>query len=168
MRLTSTAPEDDHRIAQSYPHPFQGAGHTEARQVPVLLHRARDAMATQMRSIFDPYELTDPQWRVLRLLSIVDEIDAADLAARAFLLGPSLSRIIRDLSERGLLARRASEDDARRFLHSITPAGMKLVREIVPQFDPLYERIERELGIKNLQHLNATMERLAKILSGTP
>jgi homoprotocatechuate degradation regulator HpaR len=168
MQPTPAAPDEDYQIAQSYPHPFQGAGHTEARQVPVLLHRARDAMATRMRSIFDPYDLTDPQWRVLRLLSIVDEIDAADLAARAFLLGPSLSRIIRDLSERGLLMRRASEEDARRFLHSITPAGMELVSEIVPQFDPLYKRIERELGIKDLQRLNTAMERLAEILSETP
>lgn len=168
MQPTITAPDDENQTARSYPHPFQGSGHSEARQVPVLLHRARDAMATRMRSIFDPYDLTDPQWRVLRLLSIVAEIDAADLAARAFLLGPSLSRIIRDLSERGLLARRASEEDARRYLHSITPSGMELVREIVPQFDPLYERIERELGIKNLQRLNATMERLVEILSETP
>ncbi|QSR20159.1 MarR family transcriptional regulator [Novosphingobium sp. KA1] len=168
MQPTIPAPDDKKQTARSYPHPFQGAGHTEARQVPVLLHRARDAMATRMRLIFDPYNLTDPQWRVLRLLSIEDEIDAADLAARAFLLGPSLSRIVRDLSERGLILRRASKEDARRYLHAITPAGMKLVREIVPQFDPLYERIERELGIKDLQRLNATMERLAEILSETP
>lgn len=168
MQTTIPAPDDENQAARSYPHPFQGAGHTQARQVPVLLHRARDAMATRMRSIFDPYNLTDPQWRVLRLLSIADEIDAADLAARAFLLGPSLSRIVRDLSERGLLMRRASEGDARRYLHSITPAGMELVREIVPQFDPLYERIERELGIKDLRRLNTTMERLVEILSAMP
>lgn len=149
----------------AYPHPFQGTGHEAARQVPVLLHRARDAMAARMRTLFDPHDLTDAQWRVLRLLSIVDDVDTAELATRAFLLGPSLSRIIRILSERGLIRRRTSEEDARRSHHSITPAGMQLVREIMPHFNPIYEKIEREIGLENLTRLNELLAQLASVLS---
>lgn len=150
----------------AYNSPYAGAGHDEARHVPIFLHRARDAMAARMRAVFEPHDLTDAQWRVLRLLSVADRVDTAEVARRAFLLGPSVSRIVRDLSERGLIARHLCEEDARRSLHSLTPAGAALVREIVPQFDPLYEQIEREMGLADLNTLNALLARLAAALSG--
>lgn len=146
--------------------PYAGAGHDQARHVPIFLHRARDAMAARMRAVFDPHDLTDAQWRVLRLLSVVETVDTTELARRCFLLGPSVSRIVRDLSERGLMARRLSAEDARRSLHSITPQGRALVQEIVPQFDPLYEQIERDMGIEDLGRLNALLARLAQVLAG--
>lgn len=151
-----------------YDTPYAGAGHDAARHVPIYLHRARDAMAARLRLVFEPHDLTDAQWRVLRLLSVAETVDTAELARRAFLLGPSVSRIVRDLSERGLMQRRSCEDDARRSLHSITPAGMALVQAILPEFDPLYERIEREMGMEDLNQLNTLMARLARILATVP
>lgn len=147
-----------------YPDPLPGTGHHDARQVPVLLHRARDAMAARMRTLFDPFQLTDAQWRVLRLLSIVEEVDTAELANRAFLLGPSLSRIVRDLTERGLIRRRLDDDDARRSLHAITPEGMVLIEQIMPQFDPLYDQIEQTFGV-DLATLNTLLIKLAATLA---
>ena len=76
-----------------------------------------------------------------------------------------MSRIVRDLSERGLIARRLSEEDARRSLHSLTPQGVALVQEIVPQFDPLYEQVERDMGMEALGQLNALLARLAHVLA---
>lgn len=162
LETLKEAPDGEVRYA--YPHPFQGTGHEAARQVPVQLHRARDAMAARMRTLFEPYQLTDAQWRVLRLLSIVEEVDTSELANRAFLLGPSLSRIVRDLTERGLIRRRVDDEDARRSLHSITAEGMELIRQIMPHFDPIYTQIERAFG-NDLPTLNALLMKLTETLT---
>ena len=68
---------------------------TASRQLPVLLHLTREGAAVRFR-VFLQHDLTDPQWRVLRILSQVDELDVSNLAQRSYLMRESLSRILRD------------------------------------------------------------------------
>ena len=42
-----------------------GEAAAASRQLPVLLHRTREALAVHFRKIFVLHDLTDPQWRVL-------------------------------------------------------------------------------------------------------
>ena len=137
------------------------------RALPVKLHQTREAFANSFRPIFLQYDLTDPQWRVLRILGAVEEIDTAALAKRSLLLGPSLSRILRDLHERSLISRRTSEDDARRFFHAITPEGRSLIDKITPQFTPFYERIAEQMSEAEIATLNGLLDKVAAIVSTT-
>ncbi|MFX9348115.1 MarR family transcriptional regulator, partial [Acinetobacter baumannii] len=77
------------------------------------LLRAREAVMRQFRPSLRNHGLTEQQWRILRALTAVDEIEVTELARVAFLLGPSLSRILRDLEGRALIERKAAENDAR-------------------------------------------------------
>ncbi len=133
-----------------------------SRQLPVLLHRTREALAVHFRKVFSLYDLTDPQWRVLRILSQSEQIDVADLARRSYLMGPSLSRILKDLTARGLIVREVSRADARRFLHNLSSRGRQLIEEVSPAFNPVFKEIEARLGIERIQELNA---RLAEVLA---
>jgi homoprotocatechuate degradation regulator HpaR len=114
------------------------------------------------RKIFVLHDLTDPQWRVLRILSQVDEIDVSNLARKSYLMRESLSRILRDLGERGLILRRVSNTDARRFFHSLTAKGRDLLEEVSPAFNPVYKHIEARFGIERIEDLN---KRLAELLA---
>jgi homoprotocatechuate degradation regulator HpaR len=132
-----------------------------SRQLPVLLHRAREALAVHFRKVFVQHELTDPQWRVLRILSQFEGIDVNTLARKSYLMRESLSRILKDLAKRGLIVRRVSNTDARRFLHSLTAKGRHLLEQVAPAFNPVYKEIESRFSIQRIEELN---RRLAELL----
>lgn len=94
--------------------------------------------------------VTEQQWRVLRALSSVGEIEIADLVRSTFLLAPSLSRILRDLEARGLILRRTPARDLRRSLISIAPSGVALMEEIAPQSEAIYAEITKRFGAERL------------------
>ena len=68
-----------------------------SRSLPMSLLRAREAVMRQFRPSLRQHGLTEQQWRILRALAATDAIEVTELARVAFLLGPSLSRILRDL-----------------------------------------------------------------------
>ena len=123
------------------------------RRLPAKLARSRDALLSYFRPIFTAHGLTDSQWRVLRVLSTTDEMDAGETAHRAFLLPSSLSRILRELSERGLIACWVPESDARRSMHALTKAGRKLVDDIEPHLALVHREIESRFGVDRVQAL---------------
>ena len=140
----------------------------DTRQLPVLLHRARETLAMHFRKVFIEHDLTDPQWRVLRILDDSKEIDVSNLARRSYLMGPSLSRILRDLAARGLIVRQVSSDDARRFFHALTPKGRRLLSDVSPEFNPVYRELERRLGPERIRRLNASLVELLEVVQIAP
>ena len=103
-----------------------------SRSLPMSLLRAREAVMRQFRPSLRDHGLTEQQWRILRALASVDTIEVTELARVAFLLGPSLSRILRDLEARHLIERRVAKADQRRGLVSISAKGLKLIETVAP------------------------------------
>src|SRR3954451_12605454 len=95
-----------------------------SRSLPMSLLRAREAVMRQFRPSLRDHGLTEQQWRILRALASVKTIEVKELAQLAFLLGPSLSRILRDLETRSLIQRRVRKADQRRSLVSISKEGI--------------------------------------------
>ena len=89
-----------------------------SRSLPMLLLRGREAVMRHFRPLLRAHGLSEQQWRILRALSAVESIEATELAHGAFLLGPSLSRILRDLEARKLIGRRIAREDQRRSMVS--------------------------------------------------
>src|SRR5258708_12574975 len=77
-----------------------------SRSLPMSLLRAREAVMRHFRASLRNYDLTEQQWRFLRALASVDTIEVPELARVALLLGPTLSRILRDLAPPHLTHRR--------------------------------------------------------------
>src|SRR5215467_7740247 len=91
-----------------------------SRSLPMSLLRAREAVMRQFRPSLRRHDLTEQQWRILRALAAIDAIEVTELAKVAFLLGPSLSRILRDLEARKLIERKTAKTDLRRAVVSIS------------------------------------------------
>lgn len=136
------------------------------RMLPIMLYRTREVLAAQFRPVLAAYDLTDPQWRVLRILRRVEALDTAELARRSLLLMPSLSRILRDLSARGLVSRRTDEEDARRSFNSLTPSGAKLIAEVMPKMDNFFIDLEANMGVERIKRLNGLLYRLLEVMEG--
>jgi len=132
----------------------QGAPLREfSRSLPMSLLRAREAVMRQFRPSLRPNGLTEQQWRILRALSSVETIEVTELARLAFLLGPSLSRILRDLEARQLVERKTAEADQRRAVVSISAKGMKLIGLVAPTSEAIYDEITHRYGVERLAEL---------------
>jgi homoprotocatechuate degradation regulator HpaR len=139
-----------------------------SRSLPMSLLRAREAVMRQFRPSLRDHGLTEQQWRILRALASVDTIEVTELARVAFLLGPSLSRILRDLETRQLIERRVVKADQRRGLVSISSKGLKLMETVAPSSEAIYAAISRRYGARKLTELQDMLQALERSLSTSP
>ncbi|MGJ4887317.1 homoprotocatechuate degradation operon regulator HpaR [Bradyrhizobium sp. HKCCYLRH3099] len=131
-----------------------------SQSLPMALLRAREAVMRQFRPSLRQHGLTEQQWRILRALAAVDAIEVTELARVAFLLGPSLSRILRDLEARGLIAREVDSRDMRRGVLSISAKGLKLIAQVAPTSEAIYATIAERYGARKLAALHKMLGEL--------
>ena len=139
-----------------------------SRSLPMSLLRTREAVMRHFRPSLRDHGLTEQQWRILRALASVETIEVTELARVAFLLGPSLSRILRDLETRRLFERRIVIADQRRGLVSISSKGLKLIETVAPSSEAIYAAITRRYGARKLAELQNMLEALERSLSSLP
>ena len=155
--MTKTA-EKPQRLAQDALLP-----RNTRRSLPIALLRARESVMENFRPMLAAHDLTEQQWRVIRILAEQGVIDASEMADKAFILAPSLTRIIRSLEERGLIEKLKDDNDGRRVLLKIAPAGLKIIEEVSPESRAIYEAIERKFGLEKLNQLLDLLDELAGI-----
>ena len=128
-----------------------------SQSLPMSLLRAREAVMRPFRVHLRQFDVTEQQWRVLRALSALGDCEVGDLARATCLLGPSLSRILKDLDDRALIARRHVPGDLRRSLISMTEAGGALIAAAAPQSEAIYADIARRFGPDRLALLQTML-----------
>lgn len=133
------------------------------RSLPIVLLRAREAVMAQFRPVLAAQDITEQQWRVIRVLAEGAALDATMLAERACILAPSLTRILRALEERQLIARKRDLDDGRRILLTLTPSGIDLIRAVTPSSRAVYADIEARYGRERLALLLDMLSDLAAL-----
>jgi homoprotocatechuate degradation regulator HpaR len=136
-----------------------------SRSLPMSLLRAREAVMRQFRPSLRQHGLTEQQWRILRALAAVETIEVTELARVAFLLGPSLSRILRDLEARRLIERKTAAADLRRGVVSISGKGLKLMEMVAPSSEAIYSAITRRYGARKLAELQDMLAALERSLA---
>lgn len=90
---------------------------------------AREAVMAPIRPMLREAGVTEQQWRVLRVLNDLGALDPTSLAEAALLHAPSVTRILKDLADRGLIARESDPRDRRRSIVSLTESGAALLRD---------------------------------------
>src|SRR5436190_17017613 len=136
-----------------------------SRSLPMSLLRAREAVMRQFRPSLRNHGLTEQQWRILRALTAVESIEVTELARTAFLLGPSLSRILRDLEARQLIERRTAKADLRRAVVSVSAKGLKLIEAVAPTSEAIYAEITSRYGARKLAELQDMLGVLERSLA---
>jgi homoprotocatechuate degradation regulator HpaR len=137
-----------------------------SRSLPMSLLRAREAVMRQFRPSLRHHGLTEQQWRILRALAAIDAIEVTELARVAFLLGPSLSRILRDLEARHLIERKVAKSDLRRAVVSISAKGLRLIEAVAPTSEAIYAEITSRYGTRKLAELQDMLGVLERSLAG--
>jgi homoprotocatechuate degradation regulator HpaR len=136
-----------------------------SKSLPMMLLRAREAVMRHFRVSLRRHGVTEQQWRVLRALSDVDEIEVSDLARRTYLLAPSLSRILPDMERRRLIVRRSDATDLRKGLIALSRQGAALIAAVSPESEEVYALIARRFGATNLAELQRLLVDLEQAMA---
>lgn len=134
------------------------------RSLPMQLMRAREAVMARFRPHLNARGLTDQQWRIIRALNEVEELEISELGERCCIHPASLSRILPNLEERGLMRRRAHDRDQRRIAVSLTGRGQRMFADIAPESEQIYASLAREIGSARLDGIYSALDEIIGIL----
>jgi homoprotocatechuate degradation regulator HpaR len=123
------------------------------RSLPMQLLQARESTMFLFRPMLRQFGLTDQQWRVIRVLATNKQIEAFELSQQSMILPPSLTRILKNLEEKGFVKRSTDIGDQRKVLVSLSARGQKKYQQVVPASEKIYRSIERKLGKRDLTEL---------------
>jgi homoprotocatechuate degradation operon regulator, hpaR len=118
---------------------------------------------TQFRPILNQANITDQQWRIIRLLAENGTLDFQDLANKACILRPSLTGILTRLEKAGMAVRLKPSNDQRRVFLKLTQEGEKLYQNIGEKVDERYDAIENIFSKEKLEKLKELLTELAMI-----
>lgn len=128
--------------------------------LPMLLLRGRETVMTRFRPLLHARGITEQQWRTLRALEDLGELSGAGLAAECSILAPSMTRILRKLTELDLITITKSRHDQRELKVRISAKGKRLVEEISPQIESEYALLRERLGAERLEALYEELRHL--------
>lgn len=136
------------------------------RSLPMALLRAREVIMAHFRPMLARHDITEQQWRVLRMLAEAGPLEATELANQASILPPSLTRIIKAMEERKFITRSRVKDDGRRARLAISPAGLALIEELAPERVAIYDAIEKRFGVEQHEKLLDMLDGLIQSQNG--
>lgn len=103
-----------------------------SESLPMLLYGALDSVMPRFRKIFKEFGLTEPQWRVLRVLWEHEEIPFREVAVLTRIPAPSLVGVVDRLNSAGFVDRRRSDEDRRVVFLLATKRARELEKQVVP------------------------------------
>ena len=138
------------------------------RSLPIALLRAREKVMERYRPLLQKHDVSEQQWRVIRVLNETPGIDMGALASAANILAPSLSRMTKSLEDRGLLDMRRTPGDGRRASLALTDKGKALIRAIAPESAAIGAEIEARVGAARVKALLDDLDALIHDLTSPP
>lgn len=136
------------------------------RTLPIALLRAREAVMDRYRPLLRGLDLTEAQWRVLRVLRAEPGLEATQLAEEAVILAPSLTRVLKTLESRGYVTAQKDSGDRRRTVVHLTDAGAALLNGAASDSAAITAELEAQLGQPEMDSLLDALERLLDRLEG--
>jgi homoprotocatechuate degradation regulator HpaR len=121
---------------------------------------AREAVMAPLRPMLREAGVTEQQWRVLRVINDSEPVDATALADAALLFGPSVTRILKELADRGLITRDTDARDRRRSIVTLTAEGRRLIEHTASRTVRELDRYAERFGPKRLEALKAELRAL--------
>ncbi|EGD8012886.1 homoprotocatechuate degradation operon regulator HpaR [Shigella sonnei] len=124
----------------------------------IALLQAREAAMSYFRPIVKRHNLTEQQWRIVRILAESPSMDFHDLAYRACILRPSLTGILTRMERDGLVLRLKPINDQWKLYISLTKEGQALYNRAQTQIEEAYRQIEAQFTAEKMQQLTHLLE----------
>jgi len=134
-----------------------------SRSLPLRITRARDNVLGKVRTIVARSNITEQQWRILRVLDEFGPMDATTLADRSSLLLPSQTRILQAMVQRELVERRPDPLDRRRQTLVLGVEGRRVIAEHEAEYEAMAVQMQDQLGLARMELLLELLEELEKL-----
>jgi homoprotocatechuate degradation regulator HpaR len=136
------------------------------RSLAAIVLTAKESVIAPMRPKLREHNITEPQWRVMRVLNDRGATDATCLSDVGLLHAPSVTRILKDLEERKLLVREPDAHDGRRTLVALTPGGREVVKVISRDVLRVMREYSERFGEERLERLVNELRALSAAING--
>ncbi len=130
------------------------------RSLPMILHRALDAIMPAYRDLFARHDLTEQQWRVLRVLWTSEQVTSAELAHRTLISPSSLVGVLDRLVRRSLVTRLRSVDDRRIVYVRATSEGRALGEIVSPAVAEIDRRVRETVSTEDWAQMEVTLQEI--------
>jgi DNA-binding MarR family transcriptional regulator len=121
----------------------------ELRSEPLghLLHRLTAALLAEVTTtVLEPSKLAVPEYFCLRMLSHSAGKSNAQLAREAHVSPQAMNKVIRELQERGLVARPTTVSSGRSLPATLTRKGMTVLERLDPRVAQAEDRVLAKLS----------------------
>lgn len=130
--------------------------------LPMILYRALDQIMPAYRVLFRKYDLTEQQWRILRVLWEEGKISSAELSNRTLISTASLVGILDRLEKKGLMTRTRSLADRRVIFLEVTSNGRQLGERIKPEVEIIDAELRETVSEFDWRSMENTLVRISK------
>ena len=132
-----------------------------AEFMPYLINRVGAALVERFTAeALAGTQLTIGTWRLLLAMSNHDGTRQVDLAAFTSIEVSTVSRLVTQLVQRGLVSRARSASSNREVVVSLTPKGRTLVAGLVPVAAALEQAATRGVSAKELAAVKRVLRRM--------
>lgn len=129
----------------------------------IALLQARESAMGFFRPILNQYNLTEQQWRIIRVLASMHSCDFHHLAKQTCILRPSLTGILSRMEANELIIRLKPLHDQRKLHVSLTEKGQIVYQQAREHIEIGYQQIEQRLSSEKLGELMVLLEQLITI-----
>jgi len=136
------------------------------QSLAAIMLGAKESVIAPMRTKLREYHITEPQWRVMRVINDRGTTDATGLAEVGLLHAPSVTRILKELEQRKLVVRELDSNDRRRILVALSPEGREVVKVISRHVLHVMREYSDRFGAERLEKLANELRALSAAIKG--
>jgi len=122
------------------------------------LAQARETAMAFFKPILNRHDLTEQQWRIIRILAEQRSLEFHALSRNACILRPSLTGILSRLERDGFVFRLKPLSDQRKLFVSLTPEGFALYQLAFSEIEAGYHQIEQQFGEQKMKQLKVLLQ----------
>jgi homoprotocatechuate degradation regulator HpaR len=116
------------------------------RNLPLIMLQAREQVIAHFRPLLNANDITEQQWRIVRLLLDTGPLEPVQIGVQCRLSSPSLAGVLSRMESMGLVTRERLAHDQRRVHVSLTARSRALATKMAPRIEAIYAHIEERLG----------------------
>jgi homoprotocatechuate degradation regulator HpaR len=136
------------------------------QSIAAVMLSGKESVIAPMRSKLREHNITEPQWRVMRVINDRGATDATGLAEVGLLHAPSVTRILKELEERKLILREPDANDRRRTMVALSPEGREIVKVISRHVLHIMREYADRFGHQRLEKLLNEVRALSAAIKG--
>jgi DNA-binding MarR family transcriptional regulator len=136
-----------------------------SEDISFLTRTIRARMRPEIGALRQEFDVAPGEIGVLRIVGLNPGISQNDLAAAVVIKKSAVTKVVRDLMERGLLRRERVHHDRRYNALSLTPSGETLVGTLAQRVHDLYDDWFAGFSPEERTQLYRLLEKLADALA---